>query len=91
MKRKLRKLIAFIITPVLVLTGFRFSKHWRWSTTVLHRIVYYIIDTSSANFMADNCIGIKPIDRFYPYTGRNDADCNVDWELFDKHWKGNSK
>lgn len=44
---------AKMIAPVLRLTGFRFSKDYRWGTTAYHRVVYAIVSTPMANLMAD--------------------------------------
>jgi hypothetical protein len=48
----MRTLAAFVIAPVLKLTGFRFSKDYRWGTTLRHRMVYALVDTVSANLKA---------------------------------------
>lgn len=47
-----REINAAIIAPVLKLTGFRFSKDYRWGTTRFHRIVYALVSTVSANHRA---------------------------------------
>lgn len=35
------------------LTGFRFSKDYRWGTTRYHRFVYAVCNTVAANYVAD--------------------------------------
>jgi hypothetical protein len=42
-----------LIAPVLRLTGFRFSKDYRWGTTRFHRTVYACVSTIGANSLAD--------------------------------------
>lgn len=49
----MRILLAKIIAPVLRLTGFRFSKDYRWGTTRYHRLVYALVSTPIANIEAD--------------------------------------
>ena len=48
----LRLTAAYIVAPVLVVTGFRFSKEYRWGVTRFHRAVYATIDTVAANHIA---------------------------------------
>jgi len=48
----MRDVLATIIAPVLRLTGFRFSKDYRWGTTRYHRMVYAVINTVGANLKA---------------------------------------
>ena len=38
---------------VLKITGFRFSKDYRWGITAYHRLVYRLIDTVGSNISAD--------------------------------------
>lgn len=53
----MRYTMATLISPILYVTGFRFSKAYRNGVTVYHRIVYAIISTVAANIAADNlCI-----------------------------------
>ena len=49
---KMRTFNAALIAPILRLTGFRFSKHYRWGTTRFHRIVYALVSTVEANILA---------------------------------------
>lgn len=49
----MRDLNGKLIAPVLRLTGFRFSKDYRWGTTVGHRVVYALVNTIRANLIAD--------------------------------------
>ena len=48
----MRDAIAVMIAPVLKLTGFRFSKDYRWGTKRIHRAVYAIVNTTRANQLA---------------------------------------
>ena len=47
-----REINAAILAPVMRLTGFRFSKDYRWGVSRWHRIVYAIVSTVSANYRA---------------------------------------
>lgn len=47
-----RTVNAKILAPVLRLTGFRFSKDYRWGTSAKHRIVYALVDVVTANIQA---------------------------------------
>ncbi len=49
----MRDLMAVLLTPVLMATGFRFSKDYRWGITLFHRIVYRCVNTIAANNRAD--------------------------------------
>ena len=49
----IRRALGFIITPALVLTGYRFSKRWRHGDTIGHRLGYLFIDTIGANIRAE--------------------------------------
>jgi hypothetical protein len=53
MKNYIRTLSANILTPVMKLTGFRFSKSYRRGDTRLHSIVYALVDTVGANMSAE--------------------------------------
>jgi len=48
----MRNITAAIITPVLKLTGFRFSKDYRWGVSAWHRFVYRTCNTVQANLNA---------------------------------------
>ena len=48
----IRKAIGRIIAPAMMLTGFRFSKDYRWGVSRYHRAVYACIDTVGANWSA---------------------------------------
>jgi len=54
----IRNITATIISPIIALTGFRFSKHYRWGTTAINRAVYALVDTVHANHLADR---IRPM------------------------------
>jgi len=51
-------LTAIILTPVMKLTGFRFSKSYRHEDTKLHSIVYALVDTVGANTYANKSIQV---------------------------------
>ena len=44
---------AHMIAPVLRMTGFRFSKDYRYGTTAFHRAVYAVVSTPTANLLAE--------------------------------------
>jgi hypothetical protein len=48
----MRTLTAAIVTPVLKLTGFRFSKDYRWGVSRFHRAIYRCVDVVQANLWA---------------------------------------
>lgn len=48
----MRNFLAILIAPALMVTGFRFSKDYRWGTTLWHRIVYRFVNTIEANWAA---------------------------------------
>lgn len=48
----MREFNAKLIAPIMKLTGFRFSKDYRWGTTLFHRTVYKIVSTVTANILA---------------------------------------
>ena len=49
-----RQFNALWLAPILRVTGFRFSKLYRWGATPAHRIVYMLVDTVKANIRADH-------------------------------------
>ena len=49
----MRKLTALIISPLLAITSFRFTKLYRLETTKFHSFIYLIINTVSANNYAN--------------------------------------
>lgn len=53
-----RTFTAAVISPILAITGFRFSKDYRWGTTPFHRAVYTVVSTVSANIFAENLIAM---------------------------------
>jgi len=48
----IRKLLALPLLPVLKVTGWRFSKHYRWGSTLWHRMVYASVDVVWINCKA---------------------------------------
>jgi hypothetical protein len=49
---KMRDFNAMLIAPVMRLTGFRFSKEYRWGVSRFHRAVYAMVNTVRANISA---------------------------------------
>lgn len=49
----MRTNLAKLLVPVMKLSGFRFSKDYRWGVTPFHRAVYACLDVVSANLAAD--------------------------------------
>lgn len=49
MNPTVRSLTASLLAPLLKLTGFRFSKQFRWGSTRAHRLVFALVDTVAAN------------------------------------------
>lgn len=47
-----RTAVAYLIAPALMITGFRFSKDYRWGVSRFHRAVYAICNTVAANSIA---------------------------------------
>jgi hypothetical protein len=56
MKNTIRTINAIILTPVMKLTGYRFSRAFRRGDTKLHSIVYALVDTVGANTYANKSI-----------------------------------
>jgi len=50
----MRDFNARLIAPILRLTGFRFSKEYRWGVSRFHRAVFAMVNTIRANIRADN-------------------------------------
>lgn len=48
----MRFLLAVLLVPFLKLTGYRFSKNFRYGVTRWHRIVYKCVDVVRANQLA---------------------------------------
>lgn len=49
----MRYCTPYLVAPILKITGFRFSKDYRWGTTLFHRVVYALVSTPKANSIAD--------------------------------------
>lgn len=43
---------VLFVSPILYVTGFRFSKDYRYETTKFHSLVYTLINTTAANRVA---------------------------------------
>lgn len=52
MTSQLRTAAAYLIAPALMITGFRFSKDYRWGVSRFHRAVYAMVNTVQANLVA---------------------------------------
>ena len=53
MKNLIRTISAIILTPVMKLTGFRFSRAYRRGDTRFHSFIYALVDTVGANTYAN--------------------------------------
>jgi hypothetical protein len=49
----MRNLMANMLVPFMKLTGFRFSKNYRWEVSIFHSVVYRVVDTVGANIKAE--------------------------------------
>lgn len=49
-----------LLIALMKLTGFRFSKDYRWGTTAYHRVVYWAIDTIGCNWACEPEHRIEP-------------------------------
>ena len=58
MLRIIRKVNTNLLVPVMRLTGFRFSKLYRYEATTYHQVIYKLVDTVAANIQAE---GVKTI------------------------------
>ena len=45
----IRNFTAAIFVPVMIVTGFRFSKKYRWGVSKFHSFVYRWVNTVAAN------------------------------------------
>ena len=52
MKNTIRTINAIILTPVMIFTGFRFSRAYRRGDTRFHSFIYALVDTVGANIKA---------------------------------------
>jgi len=50
----MRNMNATLLAPLLRISGYRFSKSYRWGTTPAHRLVYALVNTVRANNLADS-------------------------------------
>mgnify|MGYP001572385276 CR=1 len=48
----MRIVMAYLIVPIMYMTGFRFSKAYRHGISWRHRLVYRLVDTVRANRLA---------------------------------------
>ena len=69
-----RRIAAHIITPVLVLTGFRFSRDYRHGTTFFKHLVYCFVDTVTANINADK------------FSNKHDDSTMMIWDESTNQW-----
>ena len=49
----MRTATAYLLAPIMKLTGFRFSKAYRHGATAGHRLVYRCVNTVTANLLAE--------------------------------------
>jgi membrane associated rhomboid family serine protease len=61
MKNLIRTTSAIILTPVMKLTGFRFSRAYRRGDTRFHSFIYAVVDTVGANTYANKSIKLALI------------------------------
>ena len=61
MKNLIRTTSAIILTPVMKLTGFRFSRTYRRGDTKLHSFIYALVDTVGANTYANKSMQVFTI------------------------------
>jgi hypothetical protein len=47
-----RLITAALAVPAMKVTGFRFSKDYRWGVSTFHRAVYRCVNTVQANWWA---------------------------------------
>jgi len=50
--KTVRTITACALLPFMYITGFRFSKDYRWESTLYHKLVYRLCDTVKANILA---------------------------------------
>jgi|GEM_PF-2796915 len=50
--KKVREINVYLLLPLLKVTGFRFSKNYRWGTTRFHTFIYSWVDVVLANTKA---------------------------------------
>ncbi len=48
-----RSFNAYLLLPMMALTGFRFTRCYRRGDTLRHRFIYMLVDTIRANGAAD--------------------------------------
>jgi len=48
----MRNITAMMIAPIMRVTGFRFSKDYRWGVNPYYRAVYRMVNTVEANLRA---------------------------------------
>jgi hypothetical protein len=48
----MRTLTAYLIAPIMKITGFRFGKSYRHGASAYHRAVYAMLNTVTANHIA---------------------------------------
>lgn len=51
--RRVRRVIARLLVPVMKITGFRFSKAYRNEETAYKAFIYHWVDTVYANILAE--------------------------------------
>jgi len=51
-QQTIREINGLVVTPILYVTGYRFSKDYRYGTMAMPRLVYALVDTVGANLRA---------------------------------------
>jgi hypothetical protein len=55
----MRQLTAYIAAPLLTVTGYRFSKAWRWEDGTAKAFIYeHVLSTVTANIAADTLVEV---------------------------------
>lgn len=49
----IRLVLAFVASPIMAATGFRFTKDYRWGVTTRHALTYALVNVVAANMLAD--------------------------------------
>lgn len=60
--KTMRTITAYMLVPAMKLTGFRFSKDYRWGISRWNRFVYATVDTVGANWAAGMQIALVKLD-----------------------------
>ena len=50
--QSIRTINAYLVLPLMIISGFRFSKNYRWETNLYYAAVYRLVDVVLANTKA---------------------------------------